>query len=99
MSFPWNGYDFDGGYDDPNRLQAKAGIYLVFTKEMVIDIGESEDVRNRILTHDRKDCWQRKANGGVLYYAAHNMPGSSIEARHEIELRLRSLVNLPCGEK
>jgi len=93
------GYNFDGGYYTPERLQAEPGIYMVFANQKIIDIGESENIQDRLQNHDRKDCWQRYAKGSTIYYAAHYMQGSSQDQRRTVEAVFRSKDKPPCGEK
>ena len=91
-------YEFDGPYSTPDLLANRAGVYAVLCLSngnyTVIDIGESGNVRERLQTHDRKDCWGKNCEG-TLYYAAHY----NAENRHTIEQFLRKTFNPPCGER
>jgi predicted GIY-YIG superfamily endonuclease len=95
----WGDVSFEGGYQDPNSFRAEPGIYMVYANKKVMDIGESDNVRNRLLTHNRKDCWQRNSSGSKIHYAVNYMPNSSQEQRIQLEQKLRDLEQLPCGER
>jgi hypothetical protein len=96
-TFDWFGYKFESGVADPKMLKAEPGIYLAWANRKVLDIGEAEDVQARIANHDRRDCWLKHAAGATLYYGAHYMPGESEQARRDLELKLRSKQDYPCG--
>lgn len=63
MSFERWGYTLEGAWTDPNNLKSRSGVYVIWCKNggrwTVLDVGESSDVKNRILTHDRRQEWQR----------------------------------------
>lgn len=58
MGFERWHYNFEGAWTDPNNLEAKSGVYVIWCKVgdnwTVLDVGESSDVKNRVLAHDRK---------------------------------------------
>lgn len=35
----------------------------------VLDVGESHDVKKRVLNHERENCWKQHCKG-VIYYSA-----------------------------
>ncbi len=102
MAFDWHGYSFEGAFPNPSGLKAHSGVYIVFCKTgenwTVLDVGEAGDVRARILGHERKPCWTRNCRGS-LFYAAHYTPGMTEAQRRQIETRIRSADNPPCGEQ
>jgi len=61
MSFKQWGYEFDGPYAKPDDLQDTAGVYVIWCEkdgEMVIlDVGQSGHVNERLKNHERSDCW------------------------------------------
>jgi hypothetical protein len=60
MSFNSWGYEFDGTYIDSNQLQARGGVYVVWCRNgdnwRVLDVGEAQDVRERLRNHERTAC-------------------------------------------
>lgn len=102
MSVKIKNYDFEGAYTYVSSLDKKSGVYAVLcslnSKLNVIDIGEAEDVRDRLENHDRKDCWNNKCKNGTLKYAAYYCDEKS---RMRIEKELRDYYgndNL-CGDQ
>jgi len=52
----------------------------------LIDVGESSEVKTRVETHDRKECWERNCKG-IIKYAAYYVEHG------------KENYNIPCGEK
>lgn len=101
MSFEWHGLRFEGPFVQPGDLEPVAGIYTIWYHRgngwAILDIGEAADVRARILSHDRKECWRRTCVGEVMF-AAHYTPTLDESARRRIESQLRATEPPPCGE-
>ena len=95
-------YTFDGPYASMDRIEDRSGVYAVLCRKedgyYLIDIGESAQVKTRLDTHDRKDCWKRNCQG-TLTYAVYYTPHLQQPGRMEIEQKLRAQYRPPCGEK
>lgn len=93
-------YLFEGAYTDPNRLRDVAGVYVIWCKSdnqwTILDVGESDDVRNRINNHERADCWEDNCSGTIYYSATYI---SSPQERSNLEQRIRNTENVSCGER
>ena len=102
MAFEYWGYTFEGAWADPNNLESRSGVYAIWCRSgetwTLLDVGESQDVKNRVLNHDRKDCWTRNCPG-TIYYAATYTPNLQQAGRIEVEQRIRSLTRPICGER
>lgn len=100
MNFTRWDYEFDGSYSDAGMLEPKAGVYVIWCDTGnswdVLDVGESEDVVDRINNHDRRDCWFINCNGTIRYSATYI---SDPEERRDLENRIRSHEKVICGEK
>jgi hypothetical protein len=100
MSFQGWGYQFDGGYLTPDGLKLKPGVYVIWCRSgdvwTILDVGESEDVRWRLSTHERSDCWKRNCFG-TIYYTATYIPDKNERAM--LEKKIRSSQKISCGEK
>jgi DNA-binding transcriptional regulator PaaX len=101
MAIEISGYSFEGPYTSMAYLKHLQGVYTILDKRWdgkwhVIDVGESEDVKDRVENHDRKPCWERNRQGelgvGVLY-----TPGWSAEGRRSLEVRIRAAFSPACG--
>ena len=98
------GYTFVGPYDSTTSLEDRSGVYAILTptsadRYIVIDVGESSQVRTRVETHDRKRCWQRNATPSGLRYAAYYTPRLRQAGRKAIEVKIRSEYDPPCGKE
>lgn len=102
MGFERWGYKFEGAWTDPNNLETRSGVYVIWCKSgenwLILDVGESHDVNDRVLSHDRSDCWRRNCTG-TIYYSATYTPKLQQPGRIEIEQHIRNLTNPPCGDR
>ena len=100
MAFEFLGYQFDGAYLSRDSLKSRSGVYVIWCenedKWTVLDVGESDDVKKRVKNHDRESCWERNCSG-TIYYSATYMLNLQQAGRVEIEKRIRTLENPPCG--
>lgn len=97
------GHRFEGPYTDTSRLKDQAGVYVILDRRAdgrwhVIDVGESEQVKTRVESHDRKDCWERHRQG-TLGVAVVYTPGWTAAQRRALESRIRQTYSSPCGDR
>jgi len=101
MSFDMWGYRFDGAYPDPNLLKSSPGIYVIWSKKgenwKVLDVGESADVKDRLLDHERKPCWTSHCTGELVYSATYT-PDLDQPGREKIAQHIRGRSKPPCGD-
>jgi hypothetical protein len=101
VSFERWGFQFEGAFSSSDNLKSVSGVYVIWCKEgdnwKVLDVGEADDVKGRVSNHDRADCWKRNCFG-TIYYSATYTPGLTEEQRRQIEQRIRSLTDPPCGK-
>ena len=99
MTINIGNHTFEGPFTDTTSLKNQSGVYVVLTRGnqadswTVVDVGEAEKVRNRVETHDRKDCWKRN-NKGTLAVAAYYCTAAQ---RMRIEAELRKQYKPACG--
>lgn len=101
MDFESWGYHFEGAFADPEQLESRSGVYVIWCESgeswAVIDVGESADVKQRVKTHDREPQWKRHCNG-TLYYSATYTANLQQSGRREIEAAIRAQAKPPCGD-
>lgn len=94
-------YIVEGPYTNTALLRELPGVYIILINGLlpvILDVGESESVRSRVINHDRKDCWLRNSHGAwsvAVIYASLLDPDS----RFAIEKELRHELNPICGER
>jgi len=102
MVFERWGYQFEGAWSDPGRLESRSGVYVIWCKVgekwNVLDVGESHDVRDRVMNHDRSDCWVRNCTGEIFYSATYT-PNLQQSGRKEVEQYVRDQTTPPCGDR
>lgn len=55
-------YNFDGPYSIDASFNEVAGVYVIYTNQNWLDVGETDSLKTRISTHERKPEWVRNAN-------------------------------------
>ena len=101
MSFEKWSFTFEGAFESPEPLPEVAGVYVVWCKYSedawdVLDVGQAENVRQRLLVHDGRDCWKRHCRG-TIYYSARLMSESNEAERKRVEAYIREQAVPPCG--
>lgn len=98
MSIDVGGYSFEGPYDNTGSINDESGVYAIHdhrdNEYYIIDVGESKEIKSRVETHERKDCWNEKKKGSLTVSAIY----ADKENREKIEQKIRSKLNIPCGE-
>jgi len=100
MAITIAGYSFGGPYSSPSTLYAEPGVYVILCKSndtyKVLDVGESENIKDRVENHDRQDCWKKNCKGTIVYA---EIKEADEEKRKAKEKTIREKTNPPCGEK
>lgn len=94
MSNRFSESNFDGPYKGTSSIKDVSGVYVILTdNDKVIDVGESHELKTRLNSHDRKNCWKReqgtKLETKVMYTDRAN--------RTKLADRIRVKYNPPCG--
>jgi hypothetical protein len=102
MSIEIDGIQFEGPYTDINRLEDRSGVYAILDqrtdKTILLDAGESSEVRSRISNHDRKSCWNSHSQGTVSVAVIYT-PNLQQTGRKELEQKIRNKYNPTCGDR
>ncbi len=61
----------------------------------MLDIGESESVRERLSQHERSSCWVRQGKSRIEFAALY----CDERSRMRIEQELRTKYDPPCGKR
>jgi hypothetical protein len=100
MNIEIGDYSFEGCFSSPKHLDDKPGLYAIFCinygKNLLIDIGESKNIKTRIEDHERSSCWRRNC-ASALGYAALYTPKLKGKGRQKIEQEIRDEHNPICG--
>lgn len=95
-----NLYTFNGPFTQVSDLLTESGVYLISVFEngyhRVLDIGESDNIHNRVKNHDRADQWAKHGSGQVLHASTFYCDEPT---RMAIERQLRAVCNPACGER
>ena len=100
MSIKIGNYTFEGPFAAPAPLLNKSGVYAVLTRRsvmdpyIVVDVGESGDICDRLTNHDRSPQWSLANHGGGIHFAALYC---NERDRMQIESELRAVYSPVCG--
>jgi hypothetical protein len=98
MAIPIGGHNFEGPYDDVAYLRNASGVYVIlghrqYGNPVVVDVGESGDIRARVSAHDRRNEWVRQGHRRLTVAALY----VNEFMRMTIERHLRLFYRPPCG--
>jgi len=100
MSITLKDYTFDGVYASISSIKDISGVYAVLSKNnstgkySVVDIGESQNIRTRLASHDREVHW-KKCTAIPEFAVFYCNEGE----RMKIERELRLYFSPPCGDR
>jgi hypothetical protein len=93
----------DGPYPiaQADKLKNAPGVYAIRCRsssgDTLIDVGQSDNVRDRVMSHDRKDCWSKHCHQESLKVAAIYIKDEQQRLKLEKEIRQRR--KPLCGER
>lgn len=99
MSITIGNYHAEGPFGNENQLQARSGVYVILGRNQsvanwnVVDVGESQDIRKRVGSHDRAPCWRGQGYSELAVAAIY----ADAQNRMTIERQLRTQYGPPCG--
>lgn len=73
------------------------GVYVIYTSQKYLDVGETNELGRRILSHERRACWEQNASGKTIYLSF--LRESNSLRRLNIEADLRERLNPSCGSR
>jgi predicted GIY-YIG superfamily endonuclease len=89
------GYEFEGPFTPTTAFNNVGAVYVITdSNNSPIDVGQTNDLKSRIPSHERQDCWKHNAQGGVSVYARVE---SSEQTRLQIENIIRNSFKFTCG--
>lgn len=97
-------YRANGPFSKAESLLDTPGVYIVLSTTSdtenfdILDVGESKEVRTRLLGHERKNCWKRECRGRLHFAVIRNKVSTQSE-RLRIEKEIRDDFDPPCGER
>jgi len=94
-------YQFGGPFHEAStNFNEVACVYVILDsfrdKLYYIDVGETDKLKTRLATHERRECWERNSNGDI-YVAVYREDNT--DRRLRIEREIREAFKFPCGEE
>lgn len=99
MSINISNYHAEGPFGNDNNLQPRSGVYVILGRRStsatwnVVDVGESQNIRDRVSNHDRAPCWRGQGHAELSVAAIY----ADETNRMLIERQLRAEFSPPCG--
>ncbi len=91
------GYEFIGPYTLNTNFRDVGAVYVIKSSNDVLDVGQTDNLGERLPDHDRKDCWLENANEQDIDIYIHT--DNSEESRLSKESQLRNTLNPSCGDR
>jgi hypothetical protein len=100
MSIEIGNYSFEGYHSSPTYLEDEPGLYAIlcrtYEKDVLLDIGESENVKSRVQDNERSSCWIRNCPS-ALGYAFLYTPDLDEKGRMQIVDEIKDQYNPVCS--
>jgi hypothetical protein len=93
------GYKFEGPWVLGTYFNNVPGVYVIFTSEKWLDVGETDKLGSRINNenHERKPDWVSSSNNLQINIAFLGIDNPNV--RLNVESQLRRLLSPVCGER
>jgi hypothetical protein len=99
MSITIGNLSFEGPFSGSAQLRGQSGVYAILGRDtgnwIVVDVGESGNVQERVANHDRRTQWQGCGHA-TLSVAAYYCDAAT---RMTVEKQLRNYYNPRCGDR
>ena len=89
-------YEFEGPYPLAETVfnEVPAVYFISDDHNSNLDVGQTDNLKTRLASHDRMPCWRRNAKSRIVVYVLQVFSGNQ---RLAIESRIRSSFNFCCG--
>ena len=90
------GYSFQGPFlESITNFEDIPAVYVILDlNQKKIDVGETDELKTRLIGHKRRNCWKR--NCGEKIFVAFLAVGNE-ESRRTIEGKIRNSCAMLCG--
>lgn len=93
-----NGYTFDGPYlIEGTNFSAVPGVYVIHTNGIWLDVGETDNLKERIANHERRNSWIYYASGNQIFLSFYH--DRDLNNRLSVESQLRTSLCPTCGDR
>lgn len=98
MTIKIGSYNFEGPFGNTGALRNESGVYAILGsngpgEHIVLDIGESATLRDRVARHDRQDQWRQCGYRGLSVAVCY----TNAMTRMFMERELRDSFKPRCG--
>lgn len=103
MVMPIAQFPFAGPFSTLKEIKNKSGVYVVSCEFMemfyLLDVGLSNDVKNEITNHERRNCWERFKKGEIRYGVLYTGVFPNLSDSQIVNNIRRTYKGIPCGTK
>lgn len=95
------GVFFEGPFTSTDQIRDESGIYVVASPPATsgirvwLDVGESANLKTRLDSHDRQDCWRRNSPSGWVFFISY----CNEAERMRVEAVARKFLRPVCGDR
>jgi hypothetical protein len=92
------GYQFEQGYSlTTTKFNNVPAVYVIYTSQLWLDVGETDQLGTRMASHERKPDWISSTGLFPIFVAVHRE--GSMDTRLAIESDLRKRLCPTCGDR
>lgn len=91
-----NGYEFQGPFPlERTEFNPVPAVYVVSNHQQnPVDVGQTNDLKQRMSCHEREYCWKKNAPYGPMVYA---FVHDNEQVRLNVESKIRDSYQFACG--
>lgn len=103
MSIKIANYEFDGPYQSLDKIKNQPGLYAIILQteknNFLLDLGESENIKSKIESHERKNLWEKYATQGNLVYSTCYVEDDNKKEREKIIDEINKVYRTPFNKE
>jgi len=101
MVMPIAQFPFAGPFPTLTKIKNETGVYAVLCefvdKFYLLDVGLSDEVKNKIANHERIKCWERFKKGKIRYAVLYTDVFPNLSDSQIVKNIRSTYKNIPCG--
>jgi hypothetical protein len=99
MSIMIANYEFEGPFHSLDKIKNQSGVFGVILQTQnelfLLDAGESEKVKSKIESHERKNIWEKYSSQGKLLYTTCYVEADDDKDRKKILNEINKIYKTP----
>jgi hypothetical protein len=94
-------FPFEGPLASLDNIENESGVYAIICefvdKFYLLDVGQSKNIKEKIVNHERKKCWERFQKGKIRYAVLYSDDYRDMSENNIVKSIRSSYKGIPCG--